>query len=75
MIKTVTTPGILNLSKAETKFQKTDNTARSIIDAETTARDKKTARLRAARLAREALEHEPPAKTVKKTAGVRAAKR
>lgn len=77
MANTIATPDILKPSKAETKFQATDNAARRIIDAEAVARDKKTARLRAARLAREAVSHEapPPAKPVKKSAGrIRAGK-
>ena len=72
MVKPITTSGIFKPlhSKAETRSQITDNTARAIVDAETSARDKKTARLRAARLAKEAVESEtpPPAKPVKKPA-------
>lgn len=43
-------------SKAETKFDATDRAARTIIEAEATRRDVKTARLRQARLDREAAE-------------------
>lgn len=69
MVNTVI-PG-MNKSKAETKLQATDNAARAIVNAEITARDKKTARLRAARLAQEAVEP-PPAPPAKKAAGGKA---
>lgn len=76
MANIVTTPGMFKSSKAETKLQVTDNAARAIVNAEATARDKKTARLRAARLAQEAVEPQPaPAtKPVKKAAGGKARK-
>lgn len=41
-------------SKAETKSEITDRTARAVIDAEANARDAKTERLKAQRLAMEA---------------------
>lgn len=46
-------------SKAETKADTTDHAARAIITAEAERRDAKTARLRQARLEREAMQ--PPA--------------
>jgi len=72
MVNTVI-PG-MNKSKAESKLQTTDNAARAIVNAEITARDKKTARLRAARLAQEAAEPQPSPeiKPVKKAAGGKA---
>lgn len=45
-------------SKAETKADVTDNAARAITETEAAKRDAKTAKLREARLAREALERE-----------------
>lgn len=78
MVKSITTSGIFKplSSKAETRSQVTDNTARAIVEAETSARDKKTAKLRAARLAKEAVESEAPppvpAKPARKTAGSKA---
>lgn len=54
-------------SRAETKAEITDNAARAIIDAEAAAREAKSAKLRAARLAREAdTAKAPPAKADKK---------
>lgn len=51
-------------SKADTKADLTDQTARAIVDAEVDRREAKTARLRQARLEMEAkaLEEPPPAK-------------
>ena len=56
-------------SKAETKAEITDQTARSIVGAEAERRDAKTARLRKARLASEAtaVVVEKPAKTCSKS--------
>lgn len=55
---------------AQDKAAATDQTARTIIAAEATARDKKTARLRALRLQQEPVEAEPkpPRKARKRTA-------
>lgn len=60
-------------SKAETKAEITDQTARSIVGAEAERRDAKTARLRKARLDSEAkaAAAETPAKPRSKTAAPR----
>jgi len=50
------------LSGSESKAQTTTNAARAISDKETAAREQKTERLRAARLAKEAELGERPAK-------------
>jgi hypothetical protein len=71
MAKSIIGAGAFNpsLSKAETKSQRTDSVARTIVEAEATARDKKTAKLRAARLAKEALDRDAlPEKPVGKPA-------
>lgn len=54
-------------NKQESKARTTDNAARAIIDQEAAAREAKTAKLRAARLAMEAEAESAPA-PVKKTA-------
>ncbi len=64
MANTVIQPG-MSKSKAETKLQATDSAARAIVNAEISARDKKAARLRAARLAQEAVNPEPSPATTK----------
>jgi hypothetical protein len=63
-------------SKAETKAEITDQTARSIVGAEAERRDAKTARLRKARLASEAqaVPDEKPAKPRAKKAAPRRSK-
>lgn len=53
-------------SKSETKADVTNHAAKTIIDAEIAKRDEKTARLREARIAREALEAETSAKPAAK---------
>ena len=54
------------------KARNTDNAARTIIDAEAVAREKKTARLRELRLAQEALTPPPEAAPAKKARAKRA---
>lgn len=60
MIKQIAQEGMFKAprSKAESKADSTDSAARSIINAEVASREAKTAKLREARLAREALELE-----------------
>jgi len=54
MINATDTATLVKPNKQESKAQATDAAARAIIDAETTRRDAKTERLRAARLKMEA---------------------
>lgn len=65
-MKTVVTEGLFKpvQSKLETKAQGTDTAARAIIEAEAASREAKTARLRDARLKKEAAE-EPAKKPAK----------
>jgi hypothetical protein len=58
IMKTIGTLGAFmpSKSKSETKADVTSQAAKNIIDAEVAKRDAKTARLREARMAREALE-------------------
>lgn len=56
-------------SRQESKADVTTSVARSILDAETKARDVKTAKLRALRLAQEEAAPPPPAKPKRKAAG------
>ena len=69
MTKTVVPEGLFKprLSGSETKAKVTTEAARSIIKDEAAARQEKTKRLRAARLAREAKEEATPASAGKKT--------
>jgi len=52
--------GLLRLTKQEAKAESTDRVAREIIRAEEEARELKTQRLRAARLAKEAADKSAP---------------
>jgi hypothetical protein len=63
IMKTIGTLGAFmpSKSKSETKADVTSQAAKNIIDAEVAKRDAKTARLREARMAREALEAEASA--------------
>jgi len=73
LINSVFTPTAVN--KHETKGDVTTRVAREILDQETAARDAKTERLRAARLAREAAEASiPAAKKTAKSSARKAAK-
>ena len=65
----VTKESVFKPSKIEAKGDATTRAARAIIDKETDARDAKTARLKAARLAKEAsdLAAAPPPAPAKKT--------
>lgn len=71
MVRTIVTQGLFapNPSRQESKAQMTNSIAKSLVDAETTARDAKTARLRQLRLKREA---EAPPQPVKGPARERA---
>lgn len=64
----VTKQTLFRPSRMESKADATTTAARSIIDSETSARDAKVARLRKARLDREAAEAEAPAEPPKKAA-------
>jgi hypothetical protein len=78
MIKAIANVDLLKplRSKAETKADVTNNIARNITETEIAKRDAKTARLREARLAMEALdlESKPPAPAKKPAAKSRAKK-
>lgn len=56
-----------NLTKTESKAETVSRVARSMIDQEIAKRDAKTARLREARMARDAAVPAPPAKPERKT--------
>lgn len=62
-----------NLTKTESKAETVSRVARNMIDQEIAKRDAKTARLREARMARDAAVPVPPAKPERK-AGARGAK-
>lgn len=57
-----------NLTKTESKAETVSRVARNMIDQEIAKRDAKTARLREARMARDADVPTPPAKPERKTA-------
>ncbi|RCS24706.1 hypothetical protein DUT91_04300 [Phyllobacterium salinisoli] len=70
MSKKITRDNLFKPTRSESKSATTDNAARNILDTETSRREAKTARLKEARLAKEAADREkslaePTAKVAK----------